>query len=104
MNDSSFDRYATDYDEALQAGLSVSGEASDFFALSRVRWLSSRLAQRDQKVDSILDFGCGVGATTKHFLDVFFLQLFRCGTVPWFQRQAPLDDSPHLVRIPKTKF
>ena len=77
MNDSSFDRYATDYDEALQAGLSVSGEASDFFALSRVRWLSSRLAQRDQKVDSILDFGCGVGATTKHFLDVFAPSVFQ---------------------------
>ena len=77
MTDSSFDRYATEYDEALQAGLSVSGEASDFFALSRVRWLRDILARQEKNVSAILDFGCGVGATTKHFLDEFAPRVFK---------------------------
>ncbi len=77
MTDSSFDQYATEYDDALQTGLSVSGEASDFFSLSRVRWLREILTRREKNVSAILDFGCGVGATTKHFLDEFAPRVYQ---------------------------
>ena len=37
--DSDFDVYATNYDDALAQGLSVSGEDKTYFARGRVQWL-----------------------------------------------------------------
>ena len=41
---SEFDDYATNYDSALNRGLSLSGEPKEYFAHQRVRWLAARLS------------------------------------------------------------
>ena len=56
-----FDVYAADYDAALNQGLSLSGEAKEYFADARAGWLRTCLAQEGVGWN-VLDFGCGVGA------------------------------------------
>ena len=45
-------------------GLRLSGESSDYFALKRVEWLDCAITALGIKVSSVLDYGCGTGATT----------------------------------------
>jgi SAM-dependent methyltransferase len=61
--ESQFDHYADDYDAALARGLSVSGEGRDFFASGRLAFLGRCLRERQLTVESVLDFGCGTGAS-----------------------------------------
>lgn len=65
-----FDRYATNYDEALAQGISVSGEDKDFFARGRVEWLARCFQKLPFKPQNILDFGCGTGSATPHLTEV----------------------------------
>jgi SAM-dependent methyltransferase len=58
-----FDSYAEAYDDALQQGLSVSGEGREFFARERVELLRARLARVGAQPRRVLDFGCGTGDT-----------------------------------------
>jgi len=72
MNDVQFDQYANNYESALQQGLAVSGESSDYFAVHRVRWLKRRLALVEATRESfsqVLDFGCGTGNNVEHLLN-----------------------------------
>jgi SAM-dependent methyltransferase len=59
-----FDQYAAAYEEALSNAIAPSGESREYFAEGRVAWLRRCLVQISQPVDSLLDFGCGDGATT----------------------------------------
>jgi len=68
-----FDTYALNYEEALQAGLKVSGEDSGFFASGRIKETKKaidrlRLACERQKA---LDFGCGTGNATESLQEAF---------------------------------
>ncbi len=63
-----FDNYADDYADALQQGLKYSGEDATYFAIARVQWLAGRLEKLRFVPRSLLDFGCGNGATTPIFL------------------------------------
>ena len=66
-----FDAYAARYDEALAAGLSVTGEDKDYYARGRMRWLAGRLrALGVRPPEAVLDFGCGLGGSTPLFLDI----------------------------------
>lgn len=66
-----FDAYAARYDEALAAGLSVTGEDKDYYARGRMRWLAARLrALGVAAPHTVLDFGCGLGGSTPLFLDL----------------------------------
>ena len=58
-----FDDYADDYADALQQGLKYSGEDATYFATARVRWLARRLKKLRFAPRSLLDFGCGNGAS-----------------------------------------
>ncbi|WP_395747339.1 class I SAM-dependent methyltransferase [Prosthecobacter sp.] len=58
-----FDQYASNYEEYLQHGLSLTGEGWDYFAAGRVSWLRSQLDRRGLSPASCLDFGCGTGAS-----------------------------------------
>ena len=66
MKDASelFDEYAASYEEALSNALSVSGEGREYFAEGRVAWLARCLREAKESPSTVLDFGCGDGATT----------------------------------------
>jgi SAM-dependent methyltransferase len=66
MNDAGdlFDGYAEAYEEALSKAIGASGENREFFAEGRVAWLKRCLNEADEKPRTVLDFGCGDGATT----------------------------------------
>jgi SAM-dependent methyltransferase len=66
MNDAEdlFDQYAAAYEQALSNAIAPSGESREYFAEGRVAWLRRCLEERKQLTGSLLDFGCGDGATT----------------------------------------
>lgn len=68
VSHAAFDEYAGDYEQALNKGVSLSGESPDYFAGKRVeftaRWLNSLGVSARRR---IADFGCGVGNSTPHF-------------------------------------
>jgi SAM-dependent methyltransferase len=64
-----FDSYAAHYDEALDKGISVSGENKFYFAQGRVEWLERCLKEFDCRPNTILDFGCGTGTSVPYLLE-----------------------------------
>jgi len=66
VNRAAFDDFGANYDEALQKGISLSGETKDFFAEGRVRILSQVLPPRT--TPRVLDYGCGTGSATPFLL------------------------------------
>lgn len=58
---SEFDKYAGDYNSALNQGLKLTGESSAYFARGRVRWVTRRLAASGLQPNKTLDFGSGTG-------------------------------------------
>lgn len=58
-----FDQYSADYDLMLAKGLAISGEDKDHFAKGRIIWLKERLDDLGAAPQSIMDFGCGNGAS-----------------------------------------
>lgn len=65
-----FDEFTDNYEAACESGLRLSGEGRDFFANRRVE-LTRRLCVNPDAIGTILDFGCGLGHTTPHFLRSF---------------------------------
>jgi len=64
-----FDSAAIAYEQQLQLGLSLSGEAADYFVRGRVAMLKSLLTQFDVRPPAnVLDFGCGVGNAAQSLL------------------------------------
>jgi SAM-dependent methyltransferase len=63
-----FDDFAENYDDALEKGISVSGETKEFFAKGRVDWLRHCLDRVCFPVRHVLDFGCGTGTGTPFLL------------------------------------
>jgi SAM-dependent methyltransferase len=81
-----FDRYASCYTDAVDAAITASGENSGFFArlkADRVRRTPGIAAPR-----RILDFGCGVGGSTRALAETF-----PTATV------IGCDESPESVRV-----
>jgi trans-aconitate methyltransferase len=54
----------------LNRGIRLAGENQEFFIRGRLQSLQRRLP-RDFKVQRILDFGCGIGTTTRHLAERF---------------------------------
>jgi SAM-dependent methyltransferase len=65
MSNPGFDLHADSYDADLNQALSVSGEGKNYFASRRVRWLAQCLAELGEKPAHILDYGCGIGDTSR---------------------------------------
>jgi SAM-dependent methyltransferase len=65
-----FDDYAADYEAALARGVGVSGEDSRYFARGRIAWLAGCLDGLGVRVRSVLDFGCGTGASAPLLLEL----------------------------------
>lgn len=71
MNDHAvFDEFATDYDQACELGLSLTGEDRNYFAVRRID-ITAKSSRPLRRIERIIDFGCGVGSSTSHFLEVF---------------------------------
>jgi trans-aconitate methyltransferase len=68
--ESAFDAYAAQYEAALQNGLSLSGETSEYFARRRIAWTADLLCQQPS-IHNLLDFGCGVGIATPLLQEIF---------------------------------
>ena len=69
-NSTEFDRYAEEYERALDRGISVSGEDKEFFARGRVEILRRHLDAISERPRAILDYGCGTGSATPFFLEL----------------------------------
>jgi len=65
MSGAEFDLHADTYDTDLNQALSVSGEDKDFFAKGRVQRLAQRVAELGDRPSHILDYGCGIGDTSR---------------------------------------
>src|ERR1041385_1901359 len=65
-----FDEYATDYDVALERGISVSGEQRDYFARGRIQWLANSPREIGEQPLSPMGFGCGTGAACRFLFDL----------------------------------
>jgi SAM-dependent methyltransferase len=65
-----FDTYASNYDEALTRGISVSGENKEYFSRGRIAWLAGCLRELDQRPVSMMDYGCGTGSATPALHDL----------------------------------
>jgi SAM-dependent methyltransferase len=59
-----FDAVAETYDEQLDRGLSLTGESKEYFIEGRMRCMARHCDQRIMQIRRVLDFGCGLGATT----------------------------------------
>lgn len=73
---SEFDRYAGNYEEALQHGLRASGEDSDYFAKGRMEWLHHRIGRfsTTEQLKSGMDFGCGTGNSISYLSNILGLK------------------------------
>jgi len=88
-----FDRYAADYDAALQQGLAVSGEGQSYFAERRITWLAGKLRKHGYAVRTVLDYGCGTGASTP-----LLLQLLNA------EEAVGTDISERSLEIARTRY
>ncbi len=93
-----FDVYSADYVDALQRGLKYSGEDSDYFAMGRVQWLARQLKELPLAPTSLLDFGCGNGASTPHFLSMLNVDVTGIDVSEGLLERARLDHGSPRVR------
>lgn len=56
-----FDAYAHSYEDIGARALTLSGEGQEYFARGRIDFLKRCLARTPVRINSILDFGCGIG-------------------------------------------
>jgi SAM-dependent methyltransferase len=69
-----FNKIASNYDALMARALSITGETKEFYARGRISWLMRRLDFLSTKVTNVLDFGCGLGASTPFFFEVLNAQ------------------------------
>ena len=69
MSGAEFDEFATKYEKTMERSCAVAGESPEFYAKGRMQWCLRRLRSY-LPVDTVLDFGCGVGGSIKCFFDI----------------------------------
>jgi SAM-dependent methyltransferase len=74
MSGTEFDLHADTYDADLNQALSLSGEDKDYFASRRVQWAAQCIAKLRQRPSRILDYGCGIGDTSRLLQTAFEAQ------------------------------
>lgn len=67
---SEFDTYAHSYDEALAAGIAISGEDKNYFAEKRISFLKKLREKYHFDSTHVMDFGCGTGSATPFLLSL----------------------------------
>jgi SAM-dependent methyltransferase len=90
-----FDAFVESYDQALDRGISVSGEGRDYFAEGRVSFLADSLRALSFSASRVMDFGCGRGTTApfliQHLKPRAFLGVDVSEESIAFARQVPLE-------------
>jgi len=66
-----FDDYVDEYEAACARGLELSGDDREYFAEQRIRHTSVLCPGGPAPIRTLIDFGCGLGHSTSHFLNVF---------------------------------
>jgi SAM-dependent methyltransferase len=61
-----FDSLVETYDTELRRGMALSGETPDFYAGERISFLNACLRELGHHPSTVLDYGCGMGATSTH--------------------------------------
>jgi SAM-dependent methyltransferase len=60
-----------EYEAMLNQGISLSGESMFFFLEGRLRLVQQQMQARGREVSRVLDFGCGLGYTSKRLREIF---------------------------------
>lgn len=68
MKKAEFDEFAHKYERTMERSCALSGESPDFYAAERMRWCARRLHDW-LPADTVLDFGCGTGGSTRYFFE-----------------------------------
>ena len=71
MSEAQFDDYAERYDATVQRAISASGESVQFFAALKARLMAATLQRAAQQPARVLDFGCGIGNSTRELVAAF---------------------------------
>jgi len=69
-NKPEFDKSARDYEALFQPWLRVAGASREYFARSRLNWLSYRLGEQKIAPRRVMDFGCGTGISLSLLADI----------------------------------
>jgi len=70
-NKPEFDRSAREYERLFQPWLRIAGASREYFARSRLNWLSYVLHEEELAPKRVMDFGCGTGMSLSLLADVF---------------------------------
>jgi SAM-dependent methyltransferase len=65
-----FDKSAPTYEALFQPWLRIAGSSREYFARSRLTWLSYRLDEREIAPRRVMDFGCGTGMSLPLLADI----------------------------------
>ena len=75
-NKPEFDKSARDYETLFKPWLKVAGASREYFARSRLNWLSYLLHKREVAAGRVMDFGCGTGMSLSLLADILAAERF----------------------------
>jgi SAM-dependent methyltransferase len=97
---SEFDQYAKSYKEIIDRDAAITGEDFEFFIRLRVGILSDELRKAHaSEPESILDFGCGIGATEQ-----VLSRRFPSATIDGIDESPVSIDAARALGVPRTHF
>jgi SAM-dependent methyltransferase len=70
-NEPEFDKSAREYETLFRPWLKVAGASREYFARSRLNWLSYVLEEQEIAPKRVMDFGCGTGMSLSLLADIF---------------------------------
>lgn len=65
-----FDRTAREYETLFKPWLKIAGASREYFARSRLHWLSHLLREQGFAAKRVMDFGCGTGMSLELLADI----------------------------------
>jgi SAM-dependent methyltransferase len=69
-NKPEFDKFARDYEALFKPWLKIAGASREYFARSRLNWLSYLLHDQEIAPKRVMDFGCGTGMSLPLLADI----------------------------------
>jgi SAM-dependent methyltransferase len=69
-NKPEFDKFARNYEALFKPWLKIAGASREFFARSRLNWLSYLLHDQEITPRRVMDFGCGTGMSIPLLADI----------------------------------